>query len=147
MGDNRGTGPDAWWLLAGPAAGVVVGTVVGAVSGWLATPTEGVGPLVGNSDGAAVLGGLMGMALGTFTGLLAGVVLMFMLRRGTTRCDGLTARLLAAGVAAACCPAVLLVLADIGRVETEQLGLTLTTVAALAAGTFAWLAGRTPART
>ncbi|WP_426242156.1 hypothetical protein [Nocardioides sp. LHG3406-4] len=71
---------------------------------------------------------------------------MFVIRRETTRYNRPTARLLAAGVAAVCCPAVLLVLTNIGRVEIEQLGLTLATVAAVAAGTFAWLAGRTPDR-
>lgn len=136
--------PDPWWLLAGPVAGVVGGSFLGASVGWLTTPTEGVGPLVGDPVGSTILGAVVGVTVGVLAGSVVGAVLMFMI--GRTR-PASTARPLAAAVAALCCPAVLLVLASIGRVELGQLGAApFVLVGVVGAAAFAWLAGRTPGR-
>ncbi|NYE38419.1 membrane-associated protease RseP (regulator of RpoE activity) [Nocardioides cavernae] len=136
--------PDAWWLLAGPTTGIVVGSVLGAVVGFLTTPPDGVGPLVGDPVGSAVLGGVVGRTLGVLAGLVVGAVLMVV--DGRDRPTS-TARTRAAVVAALCCPAVLLLVASIARVELggrDIAPLAVVTVAAAVA--FAWVAGRAPDR-
>jgi hypothetical protein len=136
--------PDAWWLLAGPVTGIVGGTVLGAMLGWLTTPAEGVGPLVGNSVASSILGALVGMTLGVFSGVVVGAVLMFLVGRGR---PASTARSLAAGVAAVCCPTVLALVMSIGGVGLSQLNVASLAVVAIAgAVTFGWVAGRTPDR-
>ena len=124
--------------------GIVGGTALGAMSGWLTTPAEGVGPLVGNPVGSTILGAVVGMTAGAFAGVVVGAVLMFLVGRGGPTS---TARPLAAVVAAVCCPAVLLLLASIGRVQLSQLGTASMAIVAVAgAVAFAWVAGRTPDR-
>ncbi|WP_210650780.1 hypothetical protein [Nocardioides sp. SYSU D00065] len=135
---------DAWWLLAGPVTGIVGGTVLGAMLGWLTTPAEGVGPLVGNPVESSILGALVGMTLGVLSGAVVGAVLMLLVPRGRPTS---TARPLAAGVAAMCCPAVLVLASSIGRIDLSQLDVTsFVVVAGAGAGAFAWVAGRTPDR-
>lgn len=144
VSESRRNAPDAWWLLAGPVTGVVSGTALGAMWGWLATPTEGVGPLVGDTVGSTIVGAILGLTLGVFAGFVIGAVLMFLVERGQ---PASTARPLAAVVAAVCCPAVLLLLASIGRAEPGQLGIApLAIVAGAGAVAFAWAVGRTPGR-
>lgn len=145
VSESRRNSPDAWWLIAGPAAGVLCGTVLGAIWGWVATPAERVGPLVGDSVGSTIAGALLGMTLGVFAGLVVGAVLTFIVGRGR---PASTARPLAAVVAALCCPAVLLLLTSIGRVDRGQLGTAPFAIVAIAgAVVFAWMVGRTPDRT
>ncbi|HEX8780575.1 MAG TPA: hypothetical protein VF728_05350 [Nocardioides sp.] len=110
----------------------------------MATPTEGVGPFVGDSIGSTMVCSMLGMTLGVFTGLVVGAVLMVMAGCGR---PALTARPLAAVVAAVCCPAVLLLLASVGRVDVAQLGAApFAIVSGAGAVAFAWVVGQAPDR-
>ena len=92
---------------------------------------------------------------GPVTGLVSGTVLGAVLGWLTTPAEGVGplvgnsvgSTILGAVVAAVCCPAVLLLLASIGRVELSQLGIaSLAVVAVAGAVAFAWVAGCSPDR-
>ncbi|QZY29217.1 hypothetical protein [Nocardioides coralli] len=143
MSEQPGHRVGATWLVAGPLTGLTAGVLVGALTGWLTTPTTGVGPLVGDPVGASVVGALVGMTTGVLAGVAVGALLMVTMRPGLA---SRPARLLAAALAATCCPVVLLGLAVFGRVDLAQLGLVPFAVVAAAGGAATWLVGQAPAR-